>query len=462
MDLLPFIGIVIGVTHWLRTSLETARRIPEWDTVLSKVWLGSFIFFGLSNIPALSFIGDWYGKIIFLLFLITVYFLKEYRPARMLLLALLPHGIVYCITFVFKLLAPSFYETYSGFFITAEGFTFFWLIGFGIYALVQSSKERKLRIKQEEEARLAEARKAELEQMVNDRTTELTQEKEKLELTVGKLKAAQAQLVQSEKLASLGELTAGIAHEIQNPLNFVNNFAELSVELADELKEEIGKLEIPEKDKDYVAEILGDLTSNQQKINHHGKRAASIVTGMLQHARTSTGTKEPTDLNALADEYLRLSYHGLRAKDSTFNAKMVTDLDPAIGKMEVVPQDIGRVFLNLINNAFYATQQRKRHAPESYEPTVSISSKKENGQVVFKIKDNGTGIPDEVKAKIFQPFFTTKPTGQGTGLGLSLSYDIVVKGHGGNLKVESSEGQGPSAEQAGTEFTIILPIQATN
>lgn len=285
-----------------------------------------------------------------------------------------------------------------------------------------------------------------------------------IEKAYTELKAAQSQLIQSEKLASLGELAAGIAHEIQNPLNFVNNFSELSVDLAEELKLEIEKLEIPEKDKEYVGEILSDLTSNQEKINHHGKRAASIVTGMLQHARTSTGKKEPTDLNGLADEYLRLSYHGLRAKDSTFNAKMVTDFDPAIGKLEVVPQDIGRVFLNIINNAFYATQQRQKQVAEdllgfknltgldAYEPAVSISSKMENGQVVFKIKDNGTGIPEDVKAKIFQPFFTTKPTGQGTGLGLSLAYDIVVKGHGGTLEVETKERQG-------TEFIITLPTK---
>jgi signal transduction histidine kinase/ligand-binding sensor domain-containing protein len=269
------------------------------------------------------------------------------------------------------------------------------------------------------------------------------------------LKSTQSQLIQSEKLASLGELTAGIAHEIQNPLNFVNNFAELSVDLAEELKLEIGKLEIPEKDKEYVGEILGDLASNQEKINHHGKRAAAIVTGMLQHARTSTGKKEPTDLNALADEYLRLSYHGLRAKDSSFNAEMVTDFDPAIGMVDVIPQDIGRVFLNIINNAFYAVFERKKLEPEGFEPTVSVSSRLVippwGGQrgAEFRIKDNGTGIPDDVKARIFQPFFTTKPTGQGTGLGLSLAYDIVVKGHGGTLEVVSVEGDG-------TEFIVKL------
>ena len=301
---------------------------------------------------------------------------------------------------------------------------------------------------------------------------ELEQSKE-IEKAYAELKSTQAQLIQSEKLASLGELTAGIAHEIQNPLNFVNNFSELSVDLAEELKEEMDKDPV---DKEFVKELMDDLTSNQQKINHHGKRAASIVTGMLQHARTSTGTKEPTDLNALADEYLRLSYHGLRAKDSTFNAKLVTDFDPAIGKLEVVPQDIGRVFLNLINNAFYATQQRQKleiekskiheskleigNSGEQYEPTVSISSRlvvpPRGGQggewVEFRIKDNGTGIPEDVKAKIFQPFFTTKPTGQGTGLGLSLAYDIITKGHGGTLEVVTEKDEG-------TEFIINLPAK---
>ncbi len=293
--------------------------------------------------------------------------------------------------------------------------------------------------------------------------TKLEEAKSRVEATLSELKSTQSQLIQSEKLASLGELTAGIAHEIQNPLNFVNNFSELSVDLAEELKLEIGKLEIPEKDKEYVGEILGDLASNQEKINHHGKRAAAIVTGMLQHARTSTGKKEPTDLNALADEYLRLSYHGLRAKDASFNAQMVTDFDPAIGKVDVIPQDIGRVFLNIINNAFYATQQRQKleigKLEIPYEPTVSISSRmvpplwgQGAGGVEFRIKDNGTGIPDDVKARIFQPFFTTKPTGQGTGLGLSLAYDIVVKGHGGTLEVESTEG-------GGTTFIVKLSNQ---
>ena len=286
--------------------------------------------------------------------------------------------------------------------------------------------------------------------LLHRQKTEIDSQRDKAEKALSELKSTQTQLIQSEKLASLGELTAGIAHEIQNPLNFVNNFSELSVDLANELKLEIEKLEIPEKDKEYVSEILGDLTQNQQKINLHGKRAAGIVSGMLQHARTSTGTKEPTDLNALADEYLRLSYHGLRAKDPNFNATMVTNFDPAIGMADVIPQDMGRVLLNLINNAFYAVAQKKNQNLEGYEPTVTVSSRRISPETVeISIKDNGTGIPEGVKAKIFQPFFTTKPTGQGTGLGLSLAYDIVTKGHGGTMEVQTVEGQG-------TEFILHL------
>jgi signal transduction histidine kinase len=260
------------------------------------------------------------------------------------------------------------------------------------------------------------------------------------------LKASQAQLIQSEKLASLGELTAGIAHEIQNPLNFVNNFAEISVDLAKELDEEIDKEPL---DKSLVKELVKDISQNQEKINHHGKRASAIVKGMLEHSRSSTGVKEHTNLNALADEYLRLAYHGLRAKDSTFNATMETHFDLDLPKIEVIPQDIGRVLLNLINNAFYAVAERSRStvgAPlvgvQPYTPTVTVSTKKLDNAIEISVKDNGNGIPEAIKDKIFQPFFTTKPTGQGTGLGLSLAYDIVTKGHGGTLIVESIVGEG--------------------
>ena len=271
-----------------------------------------------------------------------------------------------------------------------------------------------------------------------------------LEKTLFNLQSTQSQLIQSEKMASLGELTAGIAHEIQNPLNFVNNFSEVSNELIDEMKTEFKK-----GDTDEGFAIADDIKQNLEKILHHGKRADAIVKGMLQHSSSGTGKKEPTDINKLADEYLRLAYHGLRAKDKSFNATMKTDFDETIGNINIIPQDIGRVILNLINNAFYVVDEKKKHASASsagqpYEPTVSVSTKKINGKVEIKVNDNGNGIPQKVLDKIFQPFFTTKPTGQGTGLGLSLSYDIV-KAHGGEIKVNTKESEG-------TEFSIILPL----
>jgi len=285
---------------------------------------------------------------------------------------------------------------------------------------------------------------------VKQRNKELTElnaaieeQKKKLETALAELKSAQAQLIHAEKMASLGELTAGIAHEIQNPLNFVNNFSEVSNELIEEMKQELAT-----GNWQLATEIADDVKQNLQKINHHGKRADVIVKGMLQHSRTSSGQKELTDINALADEYLRMAFHGLRAKDKSFNANMKTDLDETIGKINVIPQDIGRVILNLINNAFYAVDEKKKQSQNGYEPTVSVSTKKVNGKVEIRVADNGNGIPQKVLDKIFQPFFTTKPTGQGTGLGLSLSYDIV-KAHGGELKVETKEGEG-------SKFIILL------
>ncbi len=269
--------------------------------------------------------------------------------------------------------------------------------------------------------------------------------KEKIEKAYGELKSTQSQLIQSEKMASLGELTAGIAHEIQNPLNFVNNFSEVNKELLLEMKDEMNKGNI-----DDANAIANDVIENSEKINHHGKRADSIVKGMLQHSRQTSGTKEPTDINALCDEYLRLSYHGLRAKNNSFNATMKTDFDESIGSINIIPQDIGRVLLNLYNNAFYATNEKRRQPIENYEPTVSVSTKKAGDKFLISVKDNGYGIPQKVVDKIFQPFFTTKPTGQGTGLGLSLSYDII-KAHGGEIKVETAEGKG-------TTFIIQLTL----
>ena len=266
----------------------------------------------------------------------------------------------------------------------------------------------------------------------------------KIENAFKELKTTQSQLIQSEKMASLGELTAGIAHEIQNPLNFVNNFSEVNSELIEEMKEEIGRGNMKE-----VLTIAANIGENEKKISHHGKRADGIVKSMLQHSQTSTGKKEPADINILADEYLRLAYHGLRAKDKSFNSIMKTNYDESIEKINIIVQDIGRVLLNLYSNAFYAVNEKKGQQDDHYEPTVSVSTKKTADKVFISIKDNGYGIPQKVIGKIFHPFFTTKPTGQGTGLGLSLSYDII-QAHGGELRVHSEEGKG-------AEFVIVIP-----
>jgi signal transduction histidine kinase len=279
---------------------------------------------------------------------------------------------------------------------------------------------------------------------------EIKAARQKAEQALTELKATQAQLVQQEKLASLGQLTAGIAHEIQNPLNFVNNFSEINAELSEEILEAASKGDIEE-----VKALAIDIKSNQEKIREHGKRADSIVKGMLQHSRSSTGVKEPTDIVALADEYLRLAYHGMRAKDKSFNASLKTEFEPNLPKVPSVAQDIGRVLLNLFNNAFYAVNEREKTGSNGYEPEVRVAVRKDkNGpdaSVVIAVSDNGPGIPESIKAKIFQPFFTTKPTGQGTGLGLSMSYDIVTKGHGGEITLQTQDG-------VGTTFTITLPL----
>ena len=282
------------------------------------------------------------------------------------------------------------------------------------------------------------------------REKELAHAKE-IEKAYDELKNTQSQLIQSEKMASLGELTAGIAHEIQNPLNFVNNFAEVNTELIDEMNEELTKGDLEE-----AKAIAKDIKQNLEKINHHGKRADAIVKGMLQHSRSSSGIKEPTDINTLADEYLRLAYHGLRAKDKSFNATLETDFDETIGNIDIIPQDMGRVILNLITNAFYVSNERKKESQDpAFKPTVTVATKKLNNRVQISVMDNGNGIPKEIVDKIFQPFFTTKPTGEGTGLGLSMSYEIVTKGHGGTLKVETKEGEG-------TTFLIELPKHSQN
>ena len=298
--------------------------------------------------------------------------------------------------------------------------------------------------KEREKNLLIAAQKVELERTVEERTAELKN-------SLVELKSTQSQLIQSEKMASLGELTAGIAHEIQNPLNFVNNFSELNTELVGEIKQEIENGDLAE-----IKAIAVDIEENSKKINMHGKRAEAIVKGMLQHSQSGSGVKEPTNINTLADECMRLAYHGLRAKDKSFNAELVTNFDPNLPKVNATAQDIGRVLLNLFNNAFYAVQQKQKTANDDYKPLVEVTTFYLPLQGVggFKVRDNGTGIPDSVKEKIMQPFFTTKPTGEGTGLGLSLTYDMVVKGHGGKIDVNTKEGEF-------TEFIVTLPNNLT-
>jgi two-component system NtrC family sensor kinase len=304
---------------------------------------------------------------------------------------------------------------------------------------VRANAAQVVQLSEEKELEALNRQKV-LEQEVNRQTAEIR-------TTLDNLKAAQTQLIQSEKMASLGELTAGIAHEIQNPLNFVNNFSEVNTELIDEMQQEMDK-----GDYDEAKAIAVDIKENQVRICQHGKRADFIVKGMLQHSRTSTGEREPTNINTLADEFLKLSYHGLRAKDKNFNAELTTHFDETMPKVNIVAQDIGRVLLNLFNNAFYAVNEKINTAGTAYQPEVTVSTfKPPSGGLGVKVADNGNGIPDAIKDKIMQPFFTTKPTGEGTGLGLSLSYDIVVKGHGGSITVNTKEGEF-------TEFTLILPL----
>lgn len=293
--------------------------------------------------------------------------------------------------------------------------------------------------KEQEKQQILSEQNITLEKQVKERTAAL-------EKSLKELKETEEQLIQREKMASLGELTAGIAHEIQNPLNFVNNFSEVNKELIGEMMEEIEK-----ENYDEVKAIAKDIEENEEKINHHGKRADSIVKGMLQHSRNSSGQKEPTDINQLVDECLRLSYHGMRAKDKSFNAQTSTEFDNTLPKINTAPQDVGRVLLNLFTNAFYAVMQKAKHKGYEYQPTVSAKTGKTEKAIFITVRDNGDGVPQKVLDKIFQPFFTTKPTGEGTGLGLSMSYDIIIQNHGGEIKVETKEGEFAA-------FTIILPL----
>ncbi|MCE7060439.1 sensor histidine kinase [Dyadobacter sp. CY343] len=445
--------------QYIRTSLQTATQHPEWD---KRLVIGRYTSIALVAVFYATETPHWFNWIwnAFLVLIIVVIFTDDFfKTLRATAQTILPFIGLCMIRDATRALSPDFYKKYDSGFDIAVAFAFVLCFFIWFYARKQMKvlqKEREDRLREEQASK---AQKESLEYLVSERTYELTLQKEELQKTIEELKSTQNQLIQSEKMASLGELTAGIAHEIQNPLNFVNNFSEVSVELCQELEEEIDKSALGDSDKEYIKEIIADLSQNQQKITHHGKRADSIVKGMLQHSRASSGQKEPVEINSLADEYMRLAYHGLRAKDKEFNAALVTDFDPTIGKINVLPQDLGRVFLNLFTNAFYAVADKKRKLIEEgnlgdYRPEVKISTKKFANKLYIRVTDNGTGMPEHVKAKIFQPFFTTKPTGQGTGLGLSMSYDIITNGHGGVLDVESVPGER-------TEFRITIPINET-
>ncbi len=452
LSLVPFaVGLIVANRFRKFTKANGLNQLEKW-------YRYALIFSVSLIVIEAIFSLEEYTKWLWSLFLLSLTFFslqqKEFRPLRMFVIAFLPYVIVTFLNDIVESVSLDFVKNNESYFKNASTLTYIWVAAI-LYSQNRQSKaaekERIKRLREDELNRAIAIRKVELEQLVTERTAELTKQKEELELALTDLRTTQTQLIQSEKMASLGELTAGIAHEIQNPLNFVNNFSEVSCELLDELKEEL-----TQGNAEEAISIADDLKTNLEKINHHGKRADGIVKGMLQHSRSNSGNKEPTDINVLADEYLRLSYHGLRAKDKSFNATMNTDFDSGIGKINVVPQEMGRVILNLLTNAFYAVNEKRKQLAgkqesESYEPTVSISTKKIGDKVEIKVSDNGNGIPPKIMDKIFQPFFTTKPTGEGTGLGLSLSYEIVKTGHSGELLVETDEGKG-------SVFSIYLPV----
>jgi two-component system, NtrC family, sensor kinase len=434
---------------YLRKTLRNAQPLPPWYPYLNYalIIIAALFLTQESLHPGPVFKLVW--PVIF--FVIFSFILKqpEFSSSRNLIVAVLPLAALSSLQAFLDVWNYDLTDKIRDYVDIAYPFAFIWAGAFFILFKKQQKAlqaERKIREEEEVLNKVIAARKDELEAIVAERTAEITKQKDELQLALDRLTATQTQLIHAEKMASLGELTAGIAHEIQNPLNFVNNFSEVSHELLDEMRAGLDKGDINE-----AKAIANDVKQNLEKINYHGKRADAIVKGMLQHSRSSSGQKELTDINELAEEYLRLSYHGLRAKDKSFNAKFETDFDPAIEKINIIPQDIGRVILNLINNAFYEVNEKQKLKIPGYEPTVIVNSKKVNGKVELRVIDNGNGISQKVLEKIFQPFFTTKPTGQGTGLGLSLSYDIITKGHGGELKVETKNGKG-------SEFIIILPL----
>ena len=444
--------IALFILWHLRRRIIIIPAFSHWDKTLKLAMIIVSALLVLELIFKIESVTSWIWHLILIGIVLAIHFVPAFNIARGLMYAVLPFILLSFLSDLFRLLFRKEYAEIEKYVDAAIFFSVIWMIAMLIIEKKQRNALEKERLKTQAEEelniKLAE-QKIQLENLVEERTYEIVQQKNELEKTLVELKATQNQLIHQEKLASLGELTAGIAHEIQNPLNFVNNFSEVNAELVDELH-----IAIHEGNLNEIKSIAKAIKDNEQKIMYHGKRADVIVKSMLHHSRSSSGINEPTDINDLVEEYLRLAYHGFRAKDKSFNAKVITEFDENIGKINIIPQDIGRVILNLITNAFYAVTERKKHSQselvEDYEPTVSINTKKINAKVEIKVKDNGNGIAQKILDKIFQPFFTTKPAGQGTGLGLSLSYDII-KAHGGELKVKTKEKEG-------SEFIIQLRI----
>lgn len=449
-------AFVVGflIAYYLERYLELKSKHPDkWNQLRMLPWL-SLLLSIVGHVFKIEFIDEFHYFIVFVFLGVFLFDIRDTRNVRNIFWLIGPYTLLIFLKIISEILMEN-SETREDLIGGLTTFLVFWIIGFGIYLNRQNKKEKEQRLKDEAERRILEKQKNSLENLVAIRTNEIMEQKAALEQSMEDLKATQNQLIHAEKMASLGELTAGIAHEIQNPLNFVNNFAELNTELIQELKEEQAK---EPREFENEAQILEDINQNLLKIIHHGKRADGIIKGMLQHSRKSTGIKEAVDVNGLAEEYLKLAYHGLRAKDKSFNAQMDTDFDPTLGTIMAIPQDIGRVFLNIITNAFYVVNEKKKNLSNGvstleYSPLVKIVTRKVGDNVTISITDNGNGIPPSIIDKIFQPFFTTKPTGQGTGLGLSMSYDIITKGHNGEIEVKSEEN-------VGTTFIITLPINS--
>lgn len=438
----------------LRKTLQTFSPDAIWERRLKQGMIAVGVFFVIDGAIPGSNITQWIWHAIVIYIILLGFRNPRFATIRMSLFAVLPFVLLSLLSNILQLLVPAWRKTIDQY----DGYAYLAAITWMAALLILSRRqlkalkeEHRMRLEEEEELRRIEARRAELELLVAERTNELLLQKEELHQALYHLKSTQDQLVQREKMASLGELTAGIAHEIKNPLNFVNNFAELSVDLAEEIQDIVNNLAVANTEKEELSHLLHDLIQNQKKIHYHGSRADAIVKNMLMHSQKSTSRRELININKLTDEYLRLTYHGIRAKDKNFTATLQTRFDENAGAVSMVPQDIGRVLINLFNNAFYAVQEKKKAQNGTFEPKISVTIRKASGVVEVTVKDNGPGIPEHALEKIFQPFFTTKPTGEGTGLGLSLSYDIITKGHGGELKVKTKEGEG-------ARFTIALPV----